>query len=102
MVPLTAGPTLFPYTTLFRSPTSDTLVEGNETVTLAIANGTLLTGSGQTSNLVTIQDADSATISFQSASTNVGEAAENTSVVLALSTAPGNTLQDNASFNVTA
>ena len=77
-------------------------MEGNETVTLAIANGTLLTGSGQTNNLVTIQDADSATVSFQSASTNVGEDAGTASLVLVLSTAPGNTLQSNASFTVTA
>ena len=78
------------------TPSSDTLVEGNETVTLAIANGTLLTGSGQTNNLVTIQDADSATVSFQSASTNVGEDAGTASLVLVLSTAPGNTLQSSA------
>ena len=55
------------------TPTSDTLVEGDETVSLAIANGLLLTGSGQTSNLVTIKDADSATVAFQTANTNAGE-----------------------------
>ena len=84
------------------TPSSDTLVEGNETVTLAIANGTLLTGSGQTNNLVTIQDADSATVSFQSASTTVGEDGGAVNLVLVLNTAPGNTLQSNASFTVTA
>ena len=44
------------------APASDTLVEGNETVTLAIVDGALLTGSGQTTNTVTITDADSATV----------------------------------------
>ena len=47
-------------------PASDTLIEGDETVTLAIANGPLLTGSGQTNHVVTIHDADNATVSFQS------------------------------------
>src|SRR5262249_47457876 len=44
------------------TPTADTLVEGDETVTLGLANGALLTGSGQTSQLVTIKDANSASV----------------------------------------
>jgi hypothetical protein len=38
------------------APTSDTFVEGDETITLTLSSGFLLTGSGQTSHLVTVQD----------------------------------------------
>ena len=68
-------------------PASDTLIEGDETVMLAIVNGVLLTGSGQTSNVVTITDADTATVAFQSATTTVGEDdASATDITLVLST----------------
>ena len=64
------------------TPSSDTLVEGNETVTLAIANGTLLTGSGQTNNLVTIQDAVSdSSVQFSFSSFSAGEDVGTTTAV---------------------
>ena len=88
--------------TLSFAPASDTLVEGNETVTLAIVDGTVLTGSGQTTNTVTIVDADSATVAFQLAATTVGEDAAATNLTLVLSTAAGNTLENNATIQVSA
>ena len=88
--------------TVSLDPASDTLVEGNETVTLAIVDGTLLTGSGQTTNTVTITDADSATVAFQSATTTVGEDAAATNLTLVLSTAAGNTLENDATIQISA
>ena len=55
-------------------PADDTLVEGDETVTLtlAVTSGAATLGS-QPANAVTILDADIATVSFQLATTTVGK-----------------------------
>lgn len=85
-------------------PTSDNLVEGNEsvTLTLAVSSGVVTLGT-QATNLVTITDSDSATVSFQSAATNVGEdaATPNIAAVLAMLHA-GDVLESAAVFSVTA
>ena len=82
-------------------PADDTLVEGDETVTLTLAatSGAATLG-GQPANAVTILDADSATVSFQLATTTVGEAggATNIAAVLTIGT---NTLEQAAVFSVT-
>ena len=63
-------------------PASDTLVEGDETVTLTINNGALLTASGQITQVVTIKDADSGTsVQFTLASFSANENDGTTSVV---------------------
>src|SRR6185436_18152338 len=47
-------------------PASDTLVEGDETVTLTLAiNSGVVTLGAQTTHVVTIQDADAATVAWQ-------------------------------------
>ena len=85
------------------TPTSDTLIEGDETVTLtaSVASGAATIGT-QTTHVVTITDADTATVAFQSASSATGEDAGAKNVVLVLTTTPGNTLEDAATFSISA
>jgi hypothetical protein len=85
-------------------PTSDLLVEGDETVTLGLSKtsgASSLTVAGNTTQAVTIQDADVATVEFVLASSSVGEDAAPLDVVVRLNTAAGVTLQNDATFNVT-
>ena len=74
-------------------PTSDTLVEGDETFTLglSVVSGAATVGV-QGTHVVTINDADSATVAFQTTTTTAGENAGATNVTLVLTTAAGNTL----------
>ncbi len=55
------------------TPNSDTLVEGDEAATLTPSGNNLNERVTYTANDVTITDADSATVAFQSDSTTVGE-----------------------------
>ncbi len=84
------------------TPTPDNLVEGDETVTLALAvSSGIATVGAQSTHVVTIQDADTATVAFQSASSTTGEDAGAHGVVAVLTTAPGNTLASSTTFSVT-
>ncbi|MFM9966752.1 MAG: Calx-beta domain-containing protein [Planctomycetaceae bacterium] len=82
-------------------PDSDLLVEGNETVTLAVVDGTLLTGSGQTSNVVTIDDADMATV-VVNASQSVTEDGGAQAITVQLVTTGGNTLENALTVSLSA
>lgn len=85
------------------TPTSDTLIEGSETLTLTatVSTGVATLGS-QSTNAVTITDADTATVAFQSASSTAGEEGGAHAVTLVLTTAPGNTLVGSATFRINA
>src|SRR5205823_1076362 len=85
------------------TPTPDNLVEGDEamTLTLAVTGGVAMVGV-QSTHQVTIQDADSASVAFQLATSTAGEDAGAHGVVAVLTTAAGNTLQNIATFSVTA
>src|SRR5205085_1575571 len=82
-------------------PSSDTLVEGDETVTLTLGvNSGVVTLGGQTTNLVTITDADVATIvvvSGQSVAEDGGAQAINVRF-----TSAGNTLESSLTVSVSA
>ena len=85
---------------------SDTLIEGDETLTLGLAKVSgastiAVTTTGNATDAVTILDADSATVEFTSAAQSVGEDAAALSVGVRLVTAVGNTLENAATFNVT-
>jgi hypothetical protein len=85
------------------TPTPDNLVEGDETVTLGLApTGGAATVGAQSTHQVTIQDADSASVAFQSASSTAGEDAGAHGIIAVLTTASGNTLASSATFSVTA
>ena len=91
---------------------TDSLVEGDETLQLTLTNpvsndvggGTDTVSIGaQASHDVTITDANSATVQWQAAGTTVGEADGATNLTAVLSMAnPGDTLENAASFTVTA
>ncbi|MCY2995933.1 MAG: dockerin type I domain-containing protein [Planctomycetota bacterium] len=84
-------------------PASDTLVEGDQSVTLTLTvNAGVATVTGGTQNVVTITDADSASVAFQVATTTIGEDAASSDVVVVLTTGAGNTLENAATFNVVA
>jgi len=89
--------------TLTITPASDSLVEGDETVTLSLAvtSGAATVGA-QSTHQLTIQDADSASVAFQSAISSAGEDAGAHGVVAVLDMASGNTLANAATFSVTA
>src|SRR5207247_1322751 len=82
------------------------LVEGPETVLLALGNlgaGGTATTLGNTANTTTISDNDTATISFQSATSSVGEAAgtdELTAVLTITAIGTTGTAQLNRSVSV--
>src|SRR6185436_17455354 len=83
------------------TPTADSLVEGDETATLAIVNGSLLTGSGQTSHLVTIKDANSASVVVVSGQT-VSEDGGPQAIGVRLVTTGGATLQSPLTVTLSA
>ena len=85
------------------SPTDDNLVEGDEDVRLDLAysSGAATLGA-QDSHTVTIQDADLASVEFALAASSAGENAGGHNVVVNLNIAAGVTLQDAATFSVSA
>jgi hypothetical protein len=82
-------------------PTGDTLIEGDETVTLAIGNGPLLTGNGQTNQLITIKDADIANIAVVPGQT-VSEDGGAQAVAVRLLTTGGSVLQSPLTVTLSA
>ena len=85
------------------SPSDDNLVEGDEDVRLDLAysSGAATLGA-QDSHTVTIQDADLASVEFALAASSAGENAGGHNVVVNLNIAAGVTLQDAATFSVSA
>src|SRR5262249_48529176 len=84
------------------TPNADTLIEGSELAQLTPMGSALNGQLTYTGNTITILDADSATVAFQTAATTVGEDDPATSLTLVLPTAPGNTLENNATLFVNA
>jgi hypothetical protein len=84
-------------------PVSDTFVEGNETVNLSLAmvSGVATLGA-QTTHQVTIQDADTATVAFQLATSNAPEDGGPRTIAVSLNTAAGNTLENEVFVQISA
>src|SRR5262249_17387019 len=85
--------------TVVLTPLDDTLVEGDETVQLTVAAGASYGIGTPSSATGTITDADSATVSFQSASSSAGEDGGQVGLTVRLTTAAGNTLAADAVFS---
>lgn len=89
------------FTTL--DPTDDTLVEGPETLTLNLvkdSGASTLTIAGNTTQDVTLTDADSATVDFVLTEQTVGENDAPLELVARLNIAPGHSLEQAAQFHV--
>src|SRR5438270_100509 len=85
------------------TPTPDNLVDGGVAVALSLAvTGCVVTVGAQSTHQVTIQDADSASVAFQLATSPAGEDAGAHGVVAILTTATRNTLTNATTSSVAA
>lgn len=86
------------------TPQADTLVEGDETLTVRLAanSGAATVDASARDHALTITDADSASVSFQSASGSTGEAGGQALVAAVLTTTGGSTLENAGVFDISA